>query len=71
MVEFGTTFVLTQARYYFQAVGAVAVIIACGLSAMVPRSWRPFASGVFLSLMIVVNLLIYTQNVLPYWYLAT
>jgi hypothetical protein len=71
MVEFGTTFALTQARYYFQAVGAVAVVIAYGLSALTPRSWRPYASGVFLVLMVAVNVLIYTQYVIPYWYLAS
>ena len=71
MVEFGTTFALTQARYYFQAVGAVAIVIAYGLSVLVPRSWRPYASGVFLALMVTANLVIYTQYVIPYWYLAS
>lgn len=71
MVEFGTTFELTQARYYFQAVGAVAIVLAYGLSVLVPIGWRRYAAGVFLALMVTVNLLIYTQYVIPYWYLAS
>jgi 4-amino-4-deoxy-L-arabinose transferase-like glycosyltransferase len=71
MVQFGTDFALTQARYYFQAVGAVALILAYGLGSLMPRNWKPFASGAFLAFMIAVNLLIYTQYVIPYWYLAS
>ena len=71
MVQFGTDFSLTQARYYFQAVGAVGVVLAFGLSALTPRSWRPYASSAFLAFMITLNLLIYTAYVIPYWYLAS
>jgi len=71
MLQFGTTFSLTQARYFFQAVGAVAIVIAYGLSVLTPRPIRPYAAGIFLTFMIAINLLIYTQGVIPYWYLAT
>jgi 4-amino-4-deoxy-L-arabinose transferase-like glycosyltransferase len=71
MLQFGTTFALTQARYYFNAVGAVAILLAFGLRQITPVRYHSAAIVTFLLVMVSINLLIYTQSVLPYWYLAS
>jgi 4-amino-4-deoxy-L-arabinose transferase-like glycosyltransferase len=71
MLQFGTDFKLTQARYYFNAVGAIAILLAFGLRQIVPRRFNSAAIVVFLLFMVSINVLIYTQYVIPYWYLAS
>jgi 4-amino-4-deoxy-L-arabinose transferase-like glycosyltransferase len=71
MLQFGTDFKLTQARYYFNAVAAVAILLAFGLRQIVPARYHSAAIVAFLLFMVSVNVLIYTQYVIPYWYLAT
>ena len=71
MLQFGTDFKLTQARYYFNAVSAVAILIAFGLRQVVPPRYHPAAIVTFLLFMLSLNLLIYTQSLLPYWYLES
>jgi 4-amino-4-deoxy-L-arabinose transferase-like glycosyltransferase len=71
MLQFGTDFSLTQARYYFNAIAAVAILVAFGLRQIVPARHHSTAIVVFLLFFVTVNLLIYTQYVLPYWYLAS
>jgi 4-amino-4-deoxy-L-arabinose transferase-like glycosyltransferase len=71
MLQFGTDFELTQARYFFSAIGAVAILLAFGLRQLVPARYHSIAIVAFLLCMVSVNLLIYTQNVIPYWYLAS
>jgi peptidoglycan/LPS O-acetylase OafA/YrhL len=71
MLQFGTDFELTQARYFFSAIGAVAILLAFGLRQLVPARYHSIAIIAFLLCMVSVNLLIYTQNVIPYWYLAS
>jgi len=71
MLQFGTDFKLTQARYYFNAVAAVAVLLAFGLRQIVPVRYHSAAIVAFLLFMVSVNVLIYTQYVIPYWYLAS
>jgi 4-amino-4-deoxy-L-arabinose transferase-like glycosyltransferase len=71
MLQFGTTFSLTQARYYFNAVPAAAILIAFGLRALTPDRARPGVAAGFLVFMIAINVLIYSQGVLPFWYLPT
>jgi 4-amino-4-deoxy-L-arabinose transferase-like glycosyltransferase len=71
MLQFGTDFVLTQARYYFNAVGAVGILMAFGLRQLVPVRYHPAAAVTFLIAMMTANLLIYTQYVIPYWHLPS
>jgi 4-amino-4-deoxy-L-arabinose transferase-like glycosyltransferase len=71
MLQFGTDFRLTQARYYFNAVSAVAILLAFGLRQIVPVRYHSAAIVVFLLFMVSINVLIYTQYVIPYWYLAS
>ena len=71
MLQFGTDFKLTQARYYFNAVAAVAILLAFGLRQIVPARYHSTAIVAFLLFMVSINVLIYTQYVIPYWYLAS
>lgn len=66
VLQFGTTFSLTQARYYFPAVNAVAILLALGYRALVPARYLTVAmAGLFLT-MIALNLVIYTAYLMPY-----
>lgn len=71
MVQFGTDFQLTQARYFFNAVGAVGVLLAFGYRQVLPVRFRPVGVVAFLVFMVGTNVMIYSQGVLPYWYLAS
>jgi len=71
MLQFGTEFELTQARYYFNGVAAVGILIAFGLRLLVPLRARPLFATLFLLFMISINVMIYSQAVLPYWYLPS
>ena len=66
--QFGTRFVLTQARYYFSVVNAGALLTMLGLAAWIPARWRVAARGAVVLAAIAVNVTIYTAYVVPYWY---
>jgi 4-amino-4-deoxy-L-arabinose transferase-like glycosyltransferase len=68
VVQFGTSFQLTQARYYFPVVSAAGLLLALGVRAVMPRRALPYVQTVCLVLLIVLNLAIYTQYVIPYWH---
>lgn len=67
-VQFGTRFVLTQARYYFPVLNAAVLLVMLGLSAWIPRRWRAAAQGTIVLGAIGVNIIIYTAYVVPYWH---
>ena len=71
VLEFGTRFQLTQARYYFPAINAIAVILMLGLRTLTPRSADRYvaAAGVIVAL-VAMNVVIYTVYVIPYWYMT-
>jgi 4-amino-4-deoxy-L-arabinose transferase-like glycosyltransferase len=67
ILQFGTTFSLTQARYYFPAIVPAAILLMLGLRSWFPQRWLPYVQiGVVLGLMLL-NLVIYTAYVIPYW----
>lgn len=67
ILQFGVTFSLTQARYYFPAIVPAALLLMLGYRAITPARWlRGVESGVFLGL-VLINVFIYTAFVLPYW----
>ncbi len=68
VVQFGTHFVLTQARYYFPVVNAATLLIMLGLRAWIPVSWRVPACAVIVLAAIAFNIGIYTIYVVPYWH---
>jgi 4-amino-4-deoxy-L-arabinose transferase-like glycosyltransferase len=67
ILQFGTTFSLTQARYYFPAIVPAAILLMLGFRAMFPKSWLPYVQTVLFLAMIVLTLVIYSGYVIPYW----
>jgi hypothetical protein len=70
IIQFGTRFDLTQARYFFPVVNAMAVLLALGLRTVVPIRLRPAVQGLVVSSLVLLNLIIYTKYVVPYWHLT-
>ena len=67
ILQFGTTFSLTQARYYFPMIVPGAILLMLGLRSWFPRTWlRYVGAAIFLGL-VILNLVIYTGHVVPYW----
>jgi hypothetical protein len=71
VLQFGTRFSLTQARYYFPAINAVAVILMLGIRTLIPRSFDRYAAATIVAALLILNVVIYTQYVIPYWYFPT
>ena len=67
VVQFGTRFMLTQARYYFPAVNAAALLLMLGLRTLVPRSAHTLTQGVVFAALLLLNVLIFTQYVIPHY----
>lgn len=67
IIQFGTQFQLTQARYYFPAVNAAALLLMLGLRTLIPRRLHPYGQATIIAALFALNLLIYTQYVLPYY----
>lgn len=66
VVQFGTEFALSQARYFFPAAAAAALLSMLGLRTLVPRKWRFVGQGVVFGSLVLVNLVIYFAYVLPF-----
>jgi peptidoglycan/LPS O-acetylase OafA/YrhL len=71
MLQFGTQFALTQARYFFPAINAFAILLLVGLRTLLPTAWLRGAQATVVAALILLNVLIYTQYVIPYWYLGS
>jgi 4-amino-4-deoxy-L-arabinose transferase-like glycosyltransferase len=69
VIQFGTQFALTQARYFFPVVNAFAILVLLGLRTLIPRPLRPIGSGLIVFGLVFVNLIIYTRYVIPYWHI--
>jgi len=70
MLQFGTRFQLTQARYFFPAINAFAFLLMVGMRTALPVGWRRYGQAALVAALIVLNIVIYTQYVIPYWYLG-
>ncbi|MBW3633818.1 MAG: hypothetical protein KY456_12415 [Chloroflexi bacterium] len=66
VVQFGTSFALSQARYYFPAVNAAALLAMLGLRTLIPTQARPVGQGVVLSALVLLNIIIMGGYVLPF-----
>jgi 4-amino-4-deoxy-L-arabinose transferase-like glycosyltransferase len=66
VIQFGTTFALSQARYYFPVVNAAAMLVMIGWRALVPLRVRPAGQGMFLGALFALNIVIMTAYVLPF-----
>ena len=67
VVGFGLRFELTQARYFFPAMTAAAVLLLLGLRTLIPGQYRRYAQGVFFAAMVALNVVIFSQYVLPFF----
>lgn len=67
ILQFGTTFSLTQARYFFPSVNAFAILVMLGYRALIPRRLHAYAEAAFLLAFFVLNIVIFSQYVIPYW----
>jgi 4-amino-4-deoxy-L-arabinose transferase-like glycosyltransferase len=69
IVQFGTRFSLTQARYYFPAINALALLLMIGFRTVIPEKGLGIAQAGIVAGLIAVNLVIYTVYVIPFWHL--
>src|SRR5919107_465313 len=60
VVQFGTSFALSQARYYFPAINAAALLLMLGLRTLLPRQARPAAQGIVFGALVLLNIVIMT-----------
>ncbi|MDQ3412310.1 MAG: hypothetical protein M3509_09355, partial [Chloroflexota bacterium] len=65
VVQFGTQFGLTQARYFFPVVNAAALLTMLGLRTIIPVAGHRYAQGVVFGAMVMLNVVIFVQYVLP------
>jgi 4-amino-4-deoxy-L-arabinose transferase-like glycosyltransferase len=66
VVQFGTRFALSQARYYFPVVVAAALLAMIGLRALIPRAGRGVAQGIVVGALVLLNVVIIFGYVLPF-----
>jgi 4-amino-4-deoxy-L-arabinose transferase-like glycosyltransferase len=66
LLQFGTEFQGTQARYAFPAVTSVAILVACGFRAWFPQRWLPGVAASIIFGLVVLNVAIYTNYVIPW-----
>jgi uncharacterized membrane protein (UPF0136 family) len=66
ILQFGTQFQGTQARYAFPAVTAVALLVMLGIRSLVPRRWLPAIAILIIVGLVFLNYDIYTNYVIPW-----
>jgi hypothetical protein len=67
ILQFGTTFSLTQARYFFPAIVPAAVLLMLGFRSILLRRWLPYGRATIFLGLVVLTVVIYSAYVLPYW----
>lgn len=67
ILQFGTTFSLTQARYFFPAIVPAAILLMLGFRSLFPRNWLPYVQTVMFLAMVGLTVVIYSGYVIPYW----
>jgi 4-amino-4-deoxy-L-arabinose transferase-like glycosyltransferase len=70
IVQFGVSFALTQARYFFPIVNAAAILLALGWRSLIPVRFHPYGQGAAVAALLLMNVLIFSQFVIPYWQLS-
>lgn len=67
VLQFGTSFALTQARYYFPMIVPAAILFMLGFRSWFPQKWLSYVGAfVFLGL-VALNIIIYSAYVVPFW----
>lgn len=67
VLQFGTTFDLTQARYYFPAVNAAAILLMLGVRTLTPMRWLPYMQTLIFVGLFWLNVVILSGYVIPFW----
>jgi 4-amino-4-deoxy-L-arabinose transferase-like glycosyltransferase len=71
ILQFGLTFSLTQARYAFPCVNAFAILSMLGLRTLIPARFLRYGQALIVFCLLALNVVIFTQYVIPYWYLPS
>ncbi|MDP9364999.1 MAG: hypothetical protein M3Q10_12370, partial [Chloroflexota bacterium] len=67
VLQFGTRFALTQARYFFPVVNAAALLLMLGLRTLIPRAWSARGQVAVVAALVLLNVVIFAQYVIPYY----
>lgn len=66
VIQFGTTFALAQARYYFPVVNAAALLIMIGWRSLIPVRFRSAGQGLIIASLVGLNVFIFSSYVIPF-----
>lgn len=66
VVQFGTSFALAQARYFFPVVNAAALLVMLGVKTLMPPRACVASQGVVVAALVGLNLLVFAAYVLPF-----
>lgn len=67
VIQFGTRFALTQARYFFPVVNAGALLLMLGLRTLIPRDHHARGQIGVAAAMTLLNVVVFAQYVVPYY----
>ena len=67
VLQFGLTFSLTQARYYFPMIVPAAILFMLGVRSWFPRRWLSYVGAVVFLGLVALNVIIYSAYVVPFW----
>lgn len=70
VVQFGTQFELTQARYYFPVLLAAGTVLLVGIRTLVGPRHLWFWRTLIVTALVLMNVLVYAQYVIPYWHMG-
>lgn len=68
-VQFGTQFALTQARYFFPVINALALLLMLGLRTLIPVKWHLAGSTVLITALVALNVFVVSSYIIPYYWL--
>lgn len=68
-VQFGTQFALTQARYFFPVINALAILLMIGLRTVIPVRWHLAGGALLITSMVALNVFVVSSYVIPFYWL--
>ena len=68
VAQFGTRFVLTQARYFFPSIIPAAILALAGLRAWLPAGRLVAARALAIWGLVALNVITFTAFLIPYWH---
>jgi hypothetical protein len=67
VLQFGMSFALTQARYYFPMIVPAALLLMLGFRSWFPHRWLPYVGATIFLGLVALNVIIYSAYVIPFW----